>query len=183
MKLLKVLPCIVILSIQSSFAQNNELNAYLEKVDLTGLKNQSFLNKAVLDSDLLEKIRKKEIDIQKNEFLNIEKQDFKAYLDIVEQADLSSTIRSELMIKLINRPRGQITQSNTIPIGIINVESTYLTAKQIEENIYAKANKLAIDFDKYKFLLIKKGIGYCCFLKDLQPYNDRKKNVPKTRTL
>jgi hypothetical protein len=59
------------------------------------------------------------------------------------------------MSKLISRSRGEITQGNIIPIGILNTESTFLTEKQIEENIYAKANKLNIDFDKYEIIPIK----------------------------
>ncbi len=94
----KIICTLVLIIIgQNLFAQDNEVNKFLEKLDLSGFKNKSFLNKAVLDKDILEKLRKKEIDAQKNEFLNIEKQDFKAYLDIVEQADLSSTLKSELM--------------------------------------------------------------------------------------
>jgi hypothetical protein len=75
MKTLKIILFSIIFA-QNSFAQGDQISVFLEKVELSGFKNKTFFNKAVYSQDVLDKLRIKEYDAEKQYFMNIEKQDF-----------------------------------------------------------------------------------------------------------
>jgi hypothetical protein len=72
MKTFKLILLFSIIFAQNSFAQESQISIFLGKVELSGFKNKSFFNKAVYSQDVLDKLRIKEYDADKQYFMNIE---------------------------------------------------------------------------------------------------------------
>ena len=75
---------------------------------------------------------------------------FKTFTTIIADADLNGNAKPKAMTEIFSRTRNQITESNIVPIGIINADATFLTQEQIDENIKAKSEGQKINNDSYE---------------------------------
>lgn len=71
-------------------------------------------------------------------------------IETAERGDMDGKKKPEAMEKIFARSRKEITASNVIPIGIVNMDAILLTEEQVQENIKAKSEGKSADASKYE---------------------------------
>lgn len=135
------------------FAQNDkETKEALSKIDTSSFKGKGFLNKAQFIKSLIEPLRSKSKDKDKEgiSILTLTARHFELLTTIVANADLNDKPKPKKVETIQKYSRDQITKSNIIPIGIINADALLLSETQINDNIKAKEQNKKADSKDYE---------------------------------
>lgn len=124
------------------FAQDEKaIKETLAKMDTTALKGKAFLNKALVIGQLIEPLRTKDKNKGNDKFLTLSPRYFEALANLLERADLKDKSKPKDIAAIWGRNRDEITESNIIPIGILNADAILLTEAQVNDNIKSQRTK------------------------------------------
>jgi hypothetical protein len=143
-----------------SFGQEDpNLKEALSKIDTSVIKGKAFINKAKYLKGIIDVIKTTEKNVDGTPILTLTPRHFEMLTNIVAEADLGNNPKKKEILAYQTLNHEVVTNSNIVPIGVINSEAVFLSDKQLEENVKAKGqNKKADNKDYENFDMIAAGI-------------------------
>jgi hypothetical protein len=148
---------LLLLSNRIAIAQDYQVQrqSALDKLDLAGLDKTLFLNAAVTTQHEVDYLKNLPNNGQKH-VENVSAEEWHNLYERLIDADLRpANERIPKLEQLIETDASKLTKSNVVPIGIVNLESIYLTGNQLSENEQRKKEGKTVDFLAYeKFRIV-----------------------------
>ncbi|MEO6281865.1 MAG: T9SS type A sorting domain-containing protein [Dyadobacter sp.] len=145
----------ILFSLPSSLAQTadnyeKQKQEQLSRLDLTGLGKMLLLNNGVISSHEVESFQSlsKPGHIPSPETVTAEEWQ-NLYERLIDTDLRPASNRLPDLNKLTETDPNKATKNNVVPIGILDLESIYLTGEQIADNEQKKKNGKAVDFLAY----------------------------------
>ncbi|WP_428662013.1 RICIN domain-containing protein [Runella sp.] len=132
-----------------------QIDDYVNKLDVSGLKNSVLINKGFFSVDELDYYRKPIRNSKGQIIASFSADQWLGFYERLSMADLrKGSDKMPNSSTLVNTDIQNQSKNNSIPIGIINIDATYLNQEQLDENAKAKKDGKKISSDKYENLYI-----------------------------
>ncbi len=122
----------------------------MSQMDTESFRGKVVLNKAIVMEHQLEPFRRRIRDKDGSYRMYLEPNTIQDLFDICERGNMTGMKKPEAVKRIELRSRKEITASNVVPIGIINLDAILLTETQVEENIKPKSEGKKADASKYE---------------------------------
>lgn len=124
--------------------------AQISKLDLSGIRNTLFLNAGITTQHEADYLKER----SKSNSLSPEKVSSEEWQNLYERLDGADFRKQEFkmpkLTTLSETDSDRLTKSNVIPIGIMNLESIYMSVNQITDNEERKKTGQKVDFSTYE---------------------------------
>ncbi|MDF7820199.1 RICIN domain-containing protein [Runella sp. MFBS21] len=128
-----------------------QVDEYLNNFDLSGIKNNLLLNKSAFTTDELEYFRKPVRNRKGQIVANINAREWQSLYERLSMADLrKGNDKIPDVGTLIEQDADKRSNNNVIPIGILNLDATFLDEKQAEENSKEKQQGKKAKSEQYE---------------------------------
>lgn len=131
----------------------------MSQMDTESFRGKVVLNKAIVMEHQLEPFRRRIRDKDGSYRMYLEPNTIQDLFDICERGNMTGMKKPEAVKRIELRSRKEITASNVVPIGIINMDAVLLSEEQVKDNIKAKSEGKSADAGTYeKFDFITAGL-------------------------
>jgi hypothetical protein len=102
----------------------------MDRMDVSGLKEKVVLNKAILIEEMLVPFQNREKDQDGATVTVLPPGMLPDLIELAERGDMENKKKPEAIEKILKRRRKEITDSQVVPVGIINLDARMLTEAQ-----------------------------------------------------
>ncbi|WP_025765329.1 esterase/lipase family protein [Dyadobacter tibetensis] len=128
-------------------------------MDVSGLKEKVVLNKAIVIEEMLAPFQNREKDRDGATVTFLPPGMLPDLIDLAERGDMENKKKPDAIEKILKRQRKEITTSQVVPVGIINLDALMLSEAQVQDNMKAHKEGKKADISGYESLeLIAAGL-------------------------
>lgn len=148
-----IFPLFTVLAQENKDNYQKQVDDYISTLDVSDIKNNILINKSVFTTAELDYYRKPTRNSKGQIIADFKAQDWRSLYERLTIADLrKGNEKIPEISSFIDTDIQKQSKSSIIPIGILNLDATYLNQEQVEKNAKEKKEGKKVTTEKYEKL-------------------------------